>query len=166
MKSFLAILIALLSVLPHPLMPAVAANPVPDCAGRMCGTRCPCCKEGACECCEKNAPPAMAPQVPIRVADQFPSAALPPQPAPEAAPFLTAMLPACATCGVNALAETIAPKGVKLYSLKTCIVAGNDFTSMGDGQRIVHNGLEIKLCCKPCIAKFRKNPEKYLVKLR
>jgi len=37
---------------------------------------------------------------------------------------------------------------------------------MGDEQRLVHQGQEIKFCCKPCIAKFKKNPAKYLPKLR
>jgi hypothetical protein len=54
----------------------------------------------------------------------------------------------------------------KRYPLKTCIVTDNALGSMGDEQRIVHNGQEIKFCCKPCISKFKKNPEKYLKKLR
>ena len=80
--------------------------------------------------------------------------------------LLAPLLPGCATSGINSLAEAAAPKGVKPYPLKTCIVSGNELGSMGDEQRIVHNGQEIKFCCKPCIAKFKKNPEKYLVKLR
>jgi hypothetical protein len=52
------------------------------------------------------------------------------------------------------------------YPLKTCAVTDNALGSMGDEQRIVHEGREIKFCCKPCIAKFRKNPAKYLAKLR
>ena len=49
---------------------------------------------------------------------------------------------------------------------KTCIVTGNGLGSMGDEQRLVHNGQEIKFCCKPCIGKFKKNPDKYLVKIK
>ena len=56
--------------------------------------------------------------------------------------------------------------GTKPYPLKTCIVSDNKLGSMGDEQRLVHNGQEVKFCCKPCIAKFKKNPEKYLPKLR
>lgn len=52
------------------------------------------------------------------------------------------------------------------YPLKTCIVTDNSLGSMGDVQRITHEGREIKFCCKPCVAKFRKNPAKYLAKLR
>jgi YHS domain-containing protein len=29
----------------------------------------------------------------------------------------------------------------------------------------VHNGQEVKFCCKPCVAKFNRNPEKYLKKI-
>lgn len=56
--------------------------------------------------------------------------------------------------------------GTKPYTLKTCIVSDNKLGSMGDEQRMVYNGQEVKFCCKPCIAKFKKNPEKYLPKLR
>lgn len=52
------------------------------------------------------------------------------------------------------------------YPLKTCIVTDNGLRSMGDEQTITYEGREIKFCCKPCIAKFRKNPAKYLAKLR
>jgi len=52
------------------------------------------------------------------------------------------------------------------YPLKTCIVTDNALGSMGDEQRITHQGREIKFCCKACIAKFQKNPAKYLSKLR
>jgi len=68
-----------------------------------------------------------------------------------------------AVTGFPAAAKPPAPKP---YPLKTCIVSGNALGSMGDEQRIVHNGQEIKFCCKPCIAKFKKAPDKYLKKLR
>jgi hypothetical protein len=55
--------------------------------------------------------------------------------------------------------------GVKPYPLKTCIVTGNDLGSMGDEQRLVYQGREIKFCCEPCVGKFQKNPAKYLAKL-
>jgi hypothetical protein len=68
---------------------------------------------------------------------------------------LTAVLP------LHAAAPKTAP-----YPLKTCIVTDNGLGSMGDEKRFVHEGREIKVCCKPCIAKFKKNPAKYLAKLR
>ena len=57
-------------------------------------------------------------------------------------------------------------KGGTAYPLKTCIVTDNDLGSMGDEQRITYQGRTIKFCCKPCVAKFKKNPAKYLAKLR
>lgn len=53
----------------------------------------------------------------------------------------------------------------KAYPLKTCIVSENDLDSMGEQASFVYQGQTIKVCCKPCIAKFEKNPAKYLKKL-
>jgi hypothetical protein len=61
--------------------------------------------------------------------------------------------------------STTATTGTKPYPLTTCVVTDNDLGSMGDEQRIVYQGQEIKFCCKPCEAKFLKNPAKYLAKL-
>lgn len=55
--------------------------------------------------------------------------------------------------------------GAKSYPLDVCIVTDNDLGSMGDEQVMVHEGQTIKFCCKPCEAKFLKNPAKYLAKL-
>lgn len=57
------------------------------------------------------------------------------------------------------------PAAPKPYPLKTCIVSDNDLDSMGEQASFVHQGQTIKVCCKPCIAKFEKNPSKYLKKL-
>ncbi len=59
--------------------------------------------------------------------------------------------------------ETMA--ATKKYPLSTCIVTDNKLGSMGKPYRLVHQGQEIKLCCKPCLKKFNKNPGKYLQKL-
>jgi YHS domain-containing protein len=37
---------------------------------------------------------------------------------------------------------------------------------MGGAISYEHNGTLIQFCCKPCIPKFQKNPDKYLVILR
>lgn len=52
------------------------------------------------------------------------------------------------------------------YPLDTCIVTDNKLGSMGDPLTIKHENQEIKLCCKPCEKKFKKDPEKYLIKLK
>lgn len=57
------------------------------------------------------------------------------------------------------------PAATKAYPLKTCIVSDNDLDSMGEQASFVYQGQTIKVCCKACIAKFEKNPAKYLKKL-
>jgi YHS domain-containing protein len=69
--------------------------------------------------------------------------------------FIIAVLTACAASAAE----------VKPYSSDFCIVSGNKLGSMGTPVTIVHNGQEVKFCCKACIGKFQKNPEKYLKKI-
>jgi YHS domain-containing protein len=61
--------------------------------------------------------------------------------------------------------ETPKDAPAKPYPLKTCIVSDNDLDSMGEQASFVYQGQTIKVCCKACIAKFEKNPAKYLKKL-
>ena len=83
--------------------------------------------------------------------------------------FLTGtalFMTACAsTGGSTSNSASTRVGGTKSYPLKTCIVTENDLGSMGDEQSIVYQGQEIKFCCKPCEAKFRSNPAKYLARL-
>lgn len=67
---------------------------------------------------------------------------------------------------LNACASTGSTAGVKPYLSPTCIVGGNKLGSMGTPVRLVHEGQEIKFCCKPCVKKFTANPGKYLAKLK
>jgi len=53
----------------------------------------------------------------------------------------------------------------KSYPLEVCLVTDSDLGSMGDETELVYEGQTIKFCCKPCEAKFLKNPAKYLKKL-
>ena len=62
-------------------------------------------------------------------------------------------------------AEVTKDAPAKPYPLKTCIVSDNDLDSMGEQASFIFQGQTIKVCCKPCIAKFEKNPAKYLKKL-
>ncbi len=78
--------------------------------------------------------------------------------------FLGALLLAsCATGGGDASAST---GKVKPYTKDTCIVGDNKLGSMGSPVTKVYKGQEVKFCCKPCVAKFEKNPDKYLAKAR
>lgn len=54
---------------------------------------------------------------------------------------------------------------VKPYTRNTCIVSDNKLGSMGTPITKVYGDQEVKFCCKPCIAKFEKDPQKYLAKL-
>jgi hypothetical protein len=53
----------------------------------------------------------------------------------------------------------------KPYPLTVCLVTDNDLGSMGEETTLNYNGQLIKFCCKPCEAKFLKDPAKFLAKL-
>ncbi len=65
----------------------------------------------------------------------------------------------CATTGSTSTG------GTKPYPKDTCIVTGNKLGSMGPVITQVHEGQEVKFCCKPCVKKFNDNPGKYLAEL-
>jgi hypothetical protein len=65
---------------------------------------------------------------------------------------------------VSALLITAA-SAEKRDPLNHCLVTDNELGSMGKVVTRVYDGQEIKFCCKPCVAKFEKNPAKYLAKL-
>lgn len=54
--------------------------------------------------------------------------------------------------------------GAKAYPLNKCLVSDEAFDH--DTYTFVHNGQEVKLCCKSCLKDFEKSPSKYLSKLR
>jgi len=53
----------------------------------------------------------------------------------------------------------------KPYTLKTCVVSGEKLGEMGKPYVFVHEGREIKLCCKDCLKDFNKEPAKYVKKI-
>jgi|GEM_PF-517187 len=54
------------------------------------------------------------------------------------------------------------------YPLDFCLVSGSDFGEDPDmiPYTHVHEGTVIKFCCKPCLPRFEKDPEKYLTDLK
>ena len=61
---------------------------------------------------------------------------------------------------------TDAPKtAAKPYPLDVCLVSGEKLVSMGAPVVYVHEGQEIKFCCKSCPPDFKKEPAKFLAKL-
>jgi len=53
----------------------------------------------------------------------------------------------------------------KPYTLKTCVVSDEKLGEMGDAYVFVHEGREIKLCCKGCLKDFKKEPAKFIKKI-
>lgn len=79
---------------------------------------------------------------------------------------LVAALLAVAGChdpGSSAAPSTAA--GTKSYPLDVCIVSGEKLGSMGEPIVLVHQGQEVKFCCKSCKPDFEKEPAKFLAKL-
>ena len=53
----------------------------------------------------------------------------------------------------------------KPYTLDTCVVSGEKLGSMGTPVTFVHEGQEVKLCCKNCRPDFDKDPAKFMKKI-
>ncbi|WP_052573334.1 YHS domain-containing protein [Haloferula sp. BvORR071] len=66
----------------------------------------------------------------------------------------------CAASGTQVVS------GAKSYPRSTCLVTDNAIGSMGSPVTKVYKGQEVKFCCRPCVAKFEKDPERYLAKIR
>lgn len=67
-------------------------------------------------------------------------------------------------CDVG-ISKTTTIGGAKPYPLQVCPVSGEKLGEMGDPVVFVHQGQEIKLCCKNCRKDFDADPAKYLTKL-
>jgi len=50
-------------------------------------------------------------------------------------------------------------------TLKTCVVSGEKLDSMGKPYVFIHEGQEIKMCCKSCLDDFKADPAKYIKKI-
>ena len=77
-------------------------------------------------------------------------------------------MPGC--CGMAAMMETNADAkadaAVTPDLLTTCPVSGDKLGEMGKPHTFTYKGQEVKLCCSMCKAKFDKDPEKYMAKIR
>ncbi len=73
--------------------------------------------------------------------------------------FLTAPL-------LSPAADQKAAVKPKPYTLKTCVISGDKLGEMGEPYVFVYEGQEIKLCCKSCLKDFKKDPAKYLKKIK
>ena len=66
---------------------------------------------------------------------------------------------------ISVAADDKAPAKPKPYTLKTCVVSGEKLGEMGDPYVYVHEGREIKFCCKGCLKDFKKDTAKYVKKI-
>lgn len=69
-------------------------------------------------------------------------------------------------CADKPSSAAAAKTAAKPYPLDVCIVSGEKLGGMGTPVSFVHEGQEIKLCCKSCRADFDKEPAKFLAKLK
>ena len=79
------------------------------------------------------------------------------------------LIMAFALIGCGGATSDSGPSEEAFYPIDFCIVAGNDFDEVGSSMipyTHVHEGITIKFCCKPCLPKFQKDPEKYMVILQ
>jgi hypothetical protein len=60
--------------------------------------------------------------------------------------------------------STLSAADTKPYPLSTCIVSGDKVDP--NVTPIVHNGQQVRFCCKGCIKKFNGCPDKYMVRLQ
>ena len=61
--------------------------------------------------------------------------------------------------------KTASASAAKPYPLDVCIVSGEKLGSMGEAITHVHEGQEVKFCCKNCKPDFVKEPAKFMSKL-
>ncbi len=80
-------------------------------------------------------------------------------------PTLSLLTSALLAIGAITASGLSAAQPVKSYPKKTCAVTDNKLGSMGTPVTKVYSGQEVKFCCKPCVSKFEKDPDRYLAKL-
>lgn len=49
----------------------------------------------------------------------------------------------------------------KNYPLKKCVVSGDPLGEHGKVVKVSYRGTDVYLCCKDCVADFKKDPAKY-----
>ena len=83
------------------------------------------------------------------------------------AALLSATLLAPATADeTNQAKARPATEKPKPYPLKVCLVSNEKLdNSMGEPVPYVYKGQQFKFCCKDCLAKFDKDPVKYVKRL-
>lgn len=70
-----------------------------------------------------------------------------------------------ATSGLGLADDARKTEKPKPYPLATCIRSGEKLGSMGSPYVFTHEGREIKLCCKGCLADFQRDSAKFMKQL-
>ena len=76
------------------------------------------------------------------------------------------LIGSCMAAPLTGLAEEKKAEKAKPYPLDKCIVSDEKLGEMGDPYVFTYQGQEIKLCCKSCQKDFKKDPAKYLKKMK
>ena len=63
------------------------------------------------------------------------------------------------------LDEKLMPALAKTYPLKTCVVSGEELGSMGDPIDMMYGHRLVRLCCKGCVRKYKKDPAALVAKI-
>ncbi|HOX59311.1 MAG TPA: hypothetical protein P5205_18950 [Candidatus Paceibacterota bacterium] len=79
--------------------------------------------------------------------------------------FITSLVVTFILASVSGLAADKKTEKPKPYPLKTCVVSDDKLGEMGAPYVFVHEGREIKLCCKSCLKDFKKDTAKYIKKV-
>lgn len=80
------------------------------------------------------------------------------------------LLSALLVLGLSAALRAADAPAAPAYPLDTCVVSGEKLGEMGKPYDYLHKeegkpDRVVKLCCKMCVGKFKKDPAKYLSKL-
>ncbi|MDA3874370.1 MAG: hypothetical protein PF795_10490 [Kiritimatiellae bacterium] len=62
--------------------------------------------------------------------------------------------------------KTEATAPAETYPLTTCVISGQPLDSMGKPYIHMHEGTEVRFCCKGCLPAFNKDPEAQLKKIK
>ncbi|MGJ8695750.1 MAG: YHS domain-containing protein [Verrucomicrobiaceae bacterium] len=81
-----------------------------------------------------------------------------------AAPEPAASSPVASASPAPAPSHPTPPK-IKPYPLDKCLVTDEPLDEWDEMQTTVYQGQEMKFCCKMCLKKFNKDPDKYLALL-
>lgn len=79
--------------------------------------------------------------------------------------YLSALAMACTALTTSLCAAESKRKHPKPYPMEVCVVSGEKLGSMGEPFVFVHEGQQVKLCCKGCKKDFDAGPKKFVAKI-